>query len=145
MTCKHPSNSIVDLKWRPISEEAYRAGYVISSLKPGMLRWCFAGWDEPQARVCKLCRAWLPLGPSNDDDERVRVEMRAAEISALLSNDAALYDWTLSNEEFVSFTAFEERRGWSVAESSMRNHSNAWLAGYLARCIWTHCDDHKEP
>lgn len=87
---------------------------------------------------CERCGDYMKLGPSNDDDPRVAVEMRAAEIAAVLDDADALCDWTLSNETFVSFTTFEERRGWSIAESNMQTHSDAWQSGYLARCIAEH-------
>lgn len=37
--------------------------------------------DSVDARVCQSCGAWLPLGPANDEDERVKVEIRAAELA----------------------------------------------------------------
>jgi hypothetical protein len=91
--------------------------------------------------ICKRCGEWLSMGDSNDASEAVRIEMRAAETADVLVNTDALIDWTLSNEDFVSFIAFEERRGWSIAESSMQHHSNAWHAGYLARTIHDHDED----
>jgi hypothetical protein len=50
--------------------------------------WVVLMGDEPgaDARLCSSCREWLPLGPSNDDDPRVAVEARAAEIAAYLGD-----------------------------------------------------------
>jgi hypothetical protein len=31
---------------------------------------------------CVACQEWLPLGPANDDDEAVQIEIRAAEWQA---------------------------------------------------------------
>lgn len=87
-------------------------------------------------RACLECGAWLSLGHS--DEAPVHVEVRAAEIAADLDDADRLCDWTLSNESFVSLTAFDERRGWSIAETNMQEHTEAWHAGYLARCIVGH-------
>lgn len=38
---------------------------------------------ECQVDVCRTCGAWLSLGPANDDDPNVQIEIRAAEIAAL--------------------------------------------------------------
>lgn len=45
--------------------------------------------------VCATCGAWLSLGESNDDDERVKIEMRAA----LLAIDKNADETTWAPEE----------------------------------------------
>jgi hypothetical protein len=112
-------------------------------LMPG--EWFFPYGDRPQNIVtceqfrCIDCGAWLSLGHSDEHaSEAVEIEIRAAELAADLDEADRLCDWTMANESFVGLTAFEERRGWSMAESNMQNHSNAWQSGYLARVIATH-------
>lgn len=70
----------------------------------------------------------LSLGPSNDDSEQVRIEIRAAEIAA----DGG------PNTESANFEAY----GWLLHQAGgpvlWTNQHEA--AGYLARCITTHED-----
>lgn len=86
---------------------------------------------------CLDCGAWLPLGPSNDEPEQVKIEMRAAEIAAVLR---------YSNKRLITLTSFAERRGLWLHAQAQRN--KFWgladgltkydHAGYLARVISTH-------
>ena len=85
---------------------------------------------------CNHCNAWLPLGPSNDEPEAVRVEMRAAEIAA---NGEPI--WT----EHATGSEVREGCGWNAracgfADTWCSGNPDA-LAGYLARCIATHTED----
>ena len=43
--------------------------------------------DVADAMICAKCGAWLSLGPSNDEPEAVRIEMRAAEMLACHEQD----------------------------------------------------------
>lgn len=70
--------------------------------------------------------------PANDTPD-VLVEIRATEIANELAEVDRLCDWT-----FGTVRDDEERRGWSLAETNMRHHTDRWHAGYLARCIATH-------
>ena len=89
-------------------------------------------------RPCLSCNAWLPLGHS--DESRVAVEVRAAEIAAVLG---------ASNEDLIAVTSFAERRGlWLHAQAQPNKFwglqggcTDADCAGYLARCIHTHKDE----
>lgn len=93
--------------------------------------------------VCQDCGAWLSLGPSNDDSEAVRVEMRAAELAADLVDD----DHKRTVFSGGGSTS-DECWGWFLydryisANDVTATHvlSDAGLAGYLARCIATHGD-----
>ncbi len=82
--------------------------------------------------VCLDCGVWLSLGPSADDDERVRVEIRAAELAA--------------RRGFGSFSncgAGCERCGFVTHKSNNdspydRCNARQFDAGWLAREIATH-------
>ena len=57
-------------------------------------------WRDENDRLvkarCAACLSWLSLGPSNDEPEAVRIEMRAAEIAANLGRalrDGELFGW----------------------------------------------------
>jgi hypothetical protein len=88
---------------------------------------------------CGRCGHWLSLGEGNDADERVGIEMRAAEIAQEVSE---MTEWWL----YVGINSTdEENRGYSCAESNMGEHNAEWQAGYLARAITTHATDSGEP
>lgn len=96
------------------------------------------GADRAKVRVCKRCRTWLPIGPSNDSPPEVQAEMRAAELAAVLP-------YAHANEDFNALTSFGERRGWAEHRADDRldivriaNLFRSEEAGYLARCIATH-------
>ena len=92
--------------------------------------WTLLGYpcDAAQAGylVCDDCDDLLPLGPSDESDPRVAMELRAAELATERDISAA---WLVGR---ISDT---ERDGWSCAESNMADHSDAWHAGYLARVM----------
>jgi hypothetical protein len=85
--------------------------------------WNWAG------RQCIACLEWLSLGPSNDVG--VEVEIRAAEIAA--ATEMPKCDDGPLEERCV-------RCGWEGWISDYAAPSDAWLAGYLARCITSHQD-----
>lgn len=80
------------------------------------------------AHKCVTCSHWLSLGPSNDEPDCVKVEMRAAE----LAQDIERCGYTVLRQDS------DEIRGWSCAEQNLREHSDAWQAGYLAAAIAAH-------
>lgn len=82
---------------------------------------------------CLDCGAWLSLGHSDETDEHVAIEIRAAEIAQAVADNGYYPIWPERHSD--------EIRGWSVAESNMHPHSGAWLAGYLARQIATHTEE----
>lgn len=75
--------------------------------------------------VCLHCGAWLPLGPSNDEDERVKVEMRAAELVVIVpdSLEETILEWA-GRRHFV--------------EGHEEPNSFGGQAGWLAAAIATH-------
>jgi hypothetical protein len=80
------------------------------------------GWQAFAGQVCD-CGEWLSLGPAADDDERVQVEIRAAE----LEDDLAVF----RTHEFWGFLA--HKRDYNVEPE--------WEAGWLAREIRLHGRD----
>ena len=80
-------------------------------------------------KTCATCGAWLPLGPSNDDDERVKVEMRAARIGSEPP-------WGV-----VPDVTCDEIDGWRSFDHLSCDPNPGHYAGYLARCIATHTED----
>ncbi len=85
--------------------------------------------------VCPWCGTWLSLGPANDEPAAVKLEIRAAELAVVLATLDGILDWQFAPNEWD-----DERRGWSMAETNMQQHTDAWQSGYLARCIATHDD-----
>jgi hypothetical protein len=84
---------------------------------------------------CGKCHAWLSLGPANDADPRVAVEVRAAEIASIGRDAASMW---MSNEMSDS-----ERDGWGT---HMRDWDHITIegaewAGYLAAAIASHGDE----
>lgn len=95
------------------------------------LRWTAASklrlpWDAYDARVCFDCNTWLPLGPSNDEPEAVKIEIRAAEIAA---------KWAPLDREQI-----EVWDGWYCHRDGVAPNADtpSEYAGYLAREIATH-------
>jgi hypothetical protein len=80
--------------------------------------------------VCAKCGHWLSLGQANDEDPRVAVEIRAAELADELSTELA--------DELPGIDDDEERRGWVLAATNMQHHTERYQAGYLARMIFGH-------
>lgn len=90
--------------------------------------------EAPHYIRCVTCRAWLPLGPSNDDGAEVAIEVRAAEIAA---NDGPIR--TCDN----AMPRDCEECGWDCWPllNAMHDAEPAQWAGYLARVIATHGDE----
>lgn len=84
-------------------------------------------------RICQACLEWLPLGPSNNDDPNVAVEIRAAEIAGVLRHRGVIEDY--DEREADGFAAAERNSDYAADPDD-----HWWHAGYLARCIATHRD-----
>lgn len=84
------------------------------------------GFAHCEQLRCIDCAHWLSLGESNDADERVDLEIRAAELAAH-RNGWLVLD-TIDKMEMVGFAQSEA----GVIES------REYQSGYLARCISTH-------
>lgn len=92
------------------------------------------GDAEHHDRVtCMYCGAWLPLGPANDADPNVQIEIRAAEMAGAVATGPT-WPWTLG-----------QIMGWQTHD--IATHPLGWpddlldddeQAGYLARQIATH-------
>ena len=90
---------------------------------------CATASGEPLAlafRWCDDCLDYVPLGPSDETDPRVAVEIRAAELAVLSveRRDSAPIGWC-SIQEWLGLDADDD-----IGEG--------YLAGYLARCIVDH-------
>jgi hypothetical protein len=81
--------------------------------------------------VCRRCRDYIPLGPSNDAPDEVQVEMRAAEIAAGLADGGC----EVSSLEAHGFndTVPTLRGGYPVLINTSQQQ-----AGHLAACIADH-------
>lgn len=77
---------------------------------------------------CDVCDRLLPCGPANDTP-RVLVEIRAAELAAAWQPIGGFRGLADSDEI---------RRGWSMAETNLEEHTTDWHVGYLAREIAMH-------
>jgi hypothetical protein len=84
-------------------------------------------------QYCGLCGAWLSLGESDETDERVAIEIRAAEIAA--SDDPHR---VMGIDEAVGFSDWYD--GDAERPGTILNVRQVH-AGYLARAIVMH----KEP
>lgn len=99
--------------------------------------WVVLLGDEPRAdkRRCTKCGTWLPLGPANDGDEHVRVEIRAAEL-------ATIKRWFDKREyEAESYGALQFHNGGTPGcndDGGWDNNATSEWVGYLARQIATH-------
>ena len=108
-----------------------------------MVDWCVLNCmllGCPITLRCGACGAWLPLGPANDSDERVQVEIRAATLAARVLDERAAERLT-----FLSDIGFDgaEIAGWIERQYDSNDAPSEFgeLAGYLARCIATHDED----
>ncbi len=128
-----------ELAWRAI-----RVEFAPGVRSPYIDRHRFTG--EPirnvlvDAKRCADCGAWLPLGPSNDEPEAVKVEIRAAELAARVDEQRVRDRWQLMSD--VGFDG-AEIAGWieNKYDSEKLPEQFGEHAGYLARCIVTHGDD----
>lgn len=128
MSCKHEKTT--GYMWREYRIAPGMSGYL----------WFHAfvqpGDPSHHHRVtCDDCGAWLSLGPSNDDDPRVAVEVRAAEIAA-------------DEDELMGVC---ESFGWESllapkfsTDPADAGYADKWHAGYLAHQIVAHDATHSE-
>lgn len=93
---------------------------------------------------CVRCRDYKSLGPSNDDDPNVAIEIRAAEIAAAFTDGEhtthcmdALEQGGWKIEKLLATDAVSDAIEWSTPNAGS-------TAGYLARCIATHQGDANE-
>ena len=83
---------------------------------------------------CNRCDSMLSLGASNDADERVGVEIRAAEIAALGIGTPHL--WITRDEDHGwRDYANEDGGGDCRCSEAVRHDAHNWHAGHLARVI----------
>ena len=85
---------------------------------------------EATFRICCNCRDYVPLGPSDDDSDAVRVELKAAEYAQRPAGS-----WC-SNDAWSGWYAYQ--RGWEPFPSEES------LAGYLAHAIHDHATSASE-
>ncbi len=78
---------------------------------------------------CMHCGAWLSLGPANDDDERVKVEIAAARLAI-----DGIDRWS------ATFEAYGANLFDNEPNNSAPANVGEW-AGYLAACIVAHEED----
>lgn len=126
--CAHPQGNVLHMYWRPASAAAYAHGFTWYT--PGTMRWVFAPSSSasPQASVCMLCGAWLPLGESNDDPEAVLVEIEAARLAAHLAHGDFPDDEP--EDEWADY-------GWASHATQSDVYEGTWH-GWLAREISAH-------
>lgn len=98
---------------------------------------------QADAVVCQDCRAWLPLGPANDGGERVRVEIRAADLAHGVRNEheftqAEWMGWD-GDEQYIM--CGQHRTVW---QDMSDERFVGWEAGGLARCISDHDTIHGQ-
>jgi hypothetical protein len=74
--------------------------------------------------VCLDCGKWLSLGPSNDEHEAVRVEIRAAQLARQPANSYATSDawagWYMHEADEDVFPTPECWAGWLAREIAKR-------------------------
>jgi hypothetical protein len=100
----------------------------------------------PDAEVCNFCRAWLPLGPSNDEPAEVQTEIRAAEIAANAARGVGLGGHRPEHCTGEHCWHFYEEYEDDAGPCCYCDHpgpilpgiDNECHAGYLARCIVEH-------
>jgi hypothetical protein len=99
------------------------------------------------ALVCNSCGAWLPLGPSDETDERVAVEIRAAHIAATHRGLSSSIDLTAGEhfgwmgDETADIMVYRDGEPQLDEGVPLNLESPNWLAGHLARVIATHGDE----
>jgi hypothetical protein len=101
----------------------------------GGVEWPFehrgVGWK------CSDCGEALPLGPSNDEPEAVRIEMRAAEIAA---TGNIIDEWLYCRVSDAERDGWEMWPDWGAGMSRMigQPESRSEWCGWLARAIAEH-------
>lgn len=86
-------------------------------------------WDDYGARRCNQCHAWLPLGPSDETDPRVVIEIDAARRAQ---------EWADEN-----YKPGADRFDWCPEFRDGEDLCVTCHALYGAHCIATH-DEHTE-
>jgi len=86
-----------------------------------------------ECNICDDCGEWLSLGPSNDDSEAVRIEIRAAQLAA---DDECIWSPEEIGGGYVA-ACWEPGVPFSDRLDSSEQH-----AGYLAWLI-THDDEQR--
>lgn len=96
-----------------------------------------------EVRICrggvdgKPCGTWLPLGPSDETDPRVQLELRAV----MLADDAGppfRLNWSPDEEHGFRDYTNEDRGGDCSCRDAHRHDERTWHAGYLAAAITSH-------
>jgi hypothetical protein len=109
------------------------------------------------SRRCLDCGAWLSLGPANDDDDRVKVELRAAELAADMRLGVGIgghrpdhctgehcWHYYADEGECDGPCCYCERDYMLVLpESVAQGRDYECQTGYLAACIADHDDADK--
>jgi len=95
---------------------------------------------EPGRKVCMRCGAWLPLGLANDADERVTLEIRAAELASTWNPNSG--EWNgFESLGMVSPDAEHApliERDIAEGRDKCPRDLAAYYAGHLALCITQH-------
>lgn len=99
--------------------------------------------DGPVQRLtkrCGVCGEWLSLGPANDDDANVRVEIAAASYASMAENggDSISIGHHLYRNDLSSWYGWCQHAAVHDYDDDASNVRDHELAGYLARCIVTH-------
>lgn len=123
--CKHETATVG--LWSYHNQRWSTAGTMPLDIALAKTRVMPEGWD---CCVCVTCGEWLPLGPAHDDDERVRVEVRAAELAA---------EWRPVGG-VVHLLTEGERIGWVGWPYRQPTTTDEWI-GFLAAQIQNHEQD----
>jgi hypothetical protein len=107
--CKHQGKRL-DRRWVPV--------------EPGLLPKAITAETD----ICADCGEWLSLGPSDETEPSVAVEIRAVEIVASFHES----DWPFTSWR----TTQDENLGWRHDDSCV--HTHGYDAGRLARAIIDH-------
>jgi hypothetical protein len=97
--------------------------------------WVKCPVDEATHLICCTCKAQLPWGESNDDDERVAIEMRAAEIAP---NDRWYDEPRFEFESYGALCFMNGGTPGNAGDGGNSDHASDEWAGYLAQVIRTH-------
>jgi hypothetical protein len=121
--CKH--EHVTGYMWREHKQGDERIRrWAHAFVQPGRV-------DHHHKVVCDDCGTWLPLGPSDESDERVAEEIEAARLAAHLQFDDFPDDEP--EDEWADY-------GWAAHASDCDVYEGTWH-GYLARQIATHSGD----
>ena len=97
-------------------------------------------------RPCERCGAWLSLGPSSDDSEPVRIEMRAAELAAEWDPNDGRWDGFVSLGMCSPMAEHVDILERDIASGRDRRVDLAnYIVGHLACCIASHSTETVQP